>query len=69
MFKRIVQRSIDGKYAIKRWMPFIGWEYKSLASEVFWWKDVDPVNKYCWTDDLDRLNKLLDNKETIIRKK
>jgi hypothetical protein len=68
MFERIVQRSIDGKYAIKRWSVF-RWTYQDVSDPQYWWTNPNKVNEYCWTDDLDLINRLFNNKETVIRKK
>ena len=68
MFNRIVQRSIDGKYAIKRWSVF-WWAYQDVTDHQYWWTNPDKVDEYCWTDNLDLINKLFNNKETVIRKK
>ena len=68
MFKRIVQRSIDGKYAIKK-LTIIGWVYQDVVDHHYWWYSPDNVYKYCWTKKLDLIDKLFNNKETIIRKK
>ena len=71
MFKRIVQRNFDGKYAIKRWnLLFWCWEYQGMISHDYWWKGSDSnIDYYCWTDDYNLVLKLFNDTETVIKSK
>ena len=71
MFKRIVQRSLDGKYAIKRWNWRIwGWQYQGMNFNDIWWTRRDYIDRYCWTDDYNLVLKLFNGtKETVIKSK
>lgn len=70
MFKRIVQRKGDGKYAVKRYTLFIGWEYRGIDDSNIWWSSDEYIDKYCWTDDYNKALELLefDDEEVIKRK-
>ena len=73
MFERIVQRA-DGKYAIKRWSLFYGWEYFDKDGRNYWWLSKS-AEQHSWTTDLEQLNAIFDKlindspSETVIRKK
>ena len=59
MFERIVQRNLDGKYAIKRLSLFPPrWEYKDLHALYFWWSLDDCFSSECWTDNYRLISKL-----------
>ncbi len=73
MFERIVQRA-DGKYAIKRWKLFYGWEYFDKDGLNYWWSS-GLAELHSWTTDLEQINATFDKlinyspSETVIRKK
>lgn len=70
MFKRIVQRKGDGKYAVKRYKLTTGWEYRDVKDTYMWWCSNDYIHRYCWTDDYNKALKLLDfDDEKVIKRK
>jgi hypothetical protein len=67
MFKRIVQRKGDGKYAVKRYSLFCGWEYLDVYDTKKWWSYAAP---FCWTKDYNTALQLFDfNDEKVIKRK
>ena len=70
MFKRIVQRKGDCKYAVKRYTLFLGWECRDVNGRSMWWFSENYIGDYCWTDDYNKALELLkfDDEEVIKRK-
>ena len=70
MFKRIVQRACNGKYAVKRWDLFLAdWEYRDTIYPNYWWPLNHKFNPRCWTDDYDLILKLFKDEEVIVKRK
>ena len=67
MFKRIVQRKGDGKYAVKRFDLINGWEYLDLYDRKKWWSY---ASEFCWTDDYNKAIELSEfDDEKVIKRK
>jgi len=53
-----------GRYTVRRWKTFVGWEYLDVKSGYWWTEDVIMIKEYCLVDTIEQA-RVLENTMSI----